>query len=315
MIKIIGITDENKLETDISINNANFAQYKWYWVDFNEPTVEEVRHLTDTFHFHPLAVEDCVQTLERPKLDYYDDCTFYVTHKVSETSEEIIKEELDSFVGDNFIVTFHLSASKEVDQIRNRLLYCKNIEEWDSYYILYEILDKIVDNYFPLINKIEDELLKIEDDIQNDATDDVIDHLFDIRHRLLIFRQTVNPMRDLLYRMLNSRHLGGIKNRREYFSDIHDNLLKVTELITSNREVTTDMRDSYLSMVSHQSNNLMKTLTIMTSIFSPLTLISGIYGMNFKYMPILQWEYGYYAIMGLMLIIGVLMYLWIKRKD
>lgn len=315
MIKVIGITDENKLETDISINNANLDQYKWFWVDFDEPTAEEVKHLTDIFHFHPLAIEDCVQTLQRPKLDYYDDYTFYVTHKVSETDEEIIKEELDSFVGDNFIVTFHLSASKEVDQIRNRLLYCKNIEEWDSYYILYEILDKIVDNYFPLINKIEDELLEIEDVIQNDSTDDVIDHLFDIRHRLLIFRQTVNPMRDLLYRMLNSRHLGGIKSRREYFSDIHDNLLKVTELITSNREVTTDMRDSYLSMVSHQSNNLMKTLTIMTSIFSPLTLISGIYGMNFDHMPILRWEYGYYAVMGLMLIIGVLMFLWIKRKD
>ena len=131
---------------------------------------------------------------------------------------------------------------------------------------------------------------------------------------LLGLLQTVNPMRDLLYRMLNSQHLEGVRKRRSYFSDIHDDLLKVSEMITSTREVTTDMRDSYLSLNSHQTNNVMKVLTIITSIFSPLTLIAGIYGMNFEHMPELTWKYGYFLAIGLMFGIGLAMYRWFKKN-
>ncbi len=104
MINIVGITEENDLETNIYINNVNFSKYKWFWVVFDEPTDEEVKFLAYTFRFHPLAIEDCVQRLQRPKLDYYDDHTFYVIHNVREEEKEIIKEELDFFVGQNFIV-------------------------------------------------------------------------------------------------------------------------------------------------------------------------------------------------------------------
>ncbi|CZQ93659.1 magnesium/cobalt transport protein cora [Trichococcus palustris] len=314
MINVIGITNENQLEKDVPIDTAAFSKYKWVWVDFGEPTDEEVKHLADTFHFHPLAIEDCLQMIQRPKLDYYDDYTFYITHHVREEEKDIVKEELDFFVSDNFIVTFHLFPSQEVDYVWERLLSQKNSEQWDTHHVFYKILDKIVDNYFPIIYQIEVELANIEDNTQKKATNDVMPKLFDIRHMLLSLMQTVNPMRDLLYRMLNSQHLEGVKRRRAYFSDIHDDLLKVSELIMSNREVTTDMRDSYLSMNSHQTNNVMKILTIITSIFSPLTLLAGIYGMNFQNMPELRWQYGYFLALGLMGIIGVSMYLWIRKK-
>ncbi|ATP39771.1 magnesium and cobalt transport protein CorA [Solibacillus sp. R5-41] len=314
MINFIGITNENHLERDISIKYADLSKYKWFWVDFNEPTDEEVKHLADTFYFHPLAIEDCVLRLQRPKLDYYDDHTFYVTHIVREEEKEIIKEELDFFVGENFVVTFHSSPAKEVTQVWDRLLSQKNIEKWDTYYVFYQILDKIVDNYFPLIYKIEDELDKIEDNTQNKSMGYLMTELFDTRHMLLNLRHTVNPMRDLLYRMLNSHHLSGIGDRREYFSDIYDHLLKLSEMVMSNREVTADIRDSYLSLNSHQTNNVMKVLTIITSIFAPLTFIAGIYGMNFENIPELTWKYGYFLSLGLMGTIGILMYLWFKSK-
>lgn len=314
MINVIGISNENYLETDISIKSLNFSKYKWIWVDFNEPTDEEVKHLADTFQFHPLAIEDCVLRLQRPKLDYYDDHTFYVTHIVREKEKEILKEELDFFVGENYIVTFHRMPAKEVNQVWDRLLSQKNIEKWDTFYVFYQILDKIVDNYFPLIYKIEDELDKIEDNTQNKSMNHLMTELFDTRYMLLNPRHTVNPMRDLLYRMLNSHHLSGIRERREYFSDIYDHLLKLSEMVMSNREVTADIRDSYLSLNSHQTNNVMKVLTIITSIFAPLTFIAGIYGMNFENMPELTWNYGYFLSLGLMGIIGVSMYLWFKRK-
>lgn len=314
MIQIIGITYENKLEGSISLNNVDMTKFKWYWVDFSEPTEDEIRHLTDTFHFHPLAVEDCIHRLQRPKLDYYENHAFYVTHILRIEEKEIVKEELDMFVGDAGIVTFHFSPTIEVTQVWSNLLSHQHAEKWDPYYVFYHILDKLVDNYFPLIYSLEDELDKIEDNTQNISMNDLMEELFDVRYMLLNLRHTVHPMRDLLYRMLNSHHLGGIKERREYFSDIYDHLLKLSEMVMSNREMTADIRDSYLSLNSHQTNNVMKVLTIITSIFSPLTFIAGIYGMNFKHMPELTWHYGYYFSLAFMAAMGVLMILWFRRK-
>lgn len=314
MINIIGNTYENNLETDISINKLAFSNYKWFWVDFNEPTDEEIKHLADTFHFHPLAIEDCIHRLQRPKLDYYDDHTFYATHIVLDGEKEILKEELDFFIGENFIVTFHRTPSKEVTFVWDSLLSQTNIEKWDTFYVFYQILDKAVDNYFPIIYKIEDDLDKIEDNTQQKSTKLLMAELFNTRYKLLNLLHTVNPMRDLLYRMLNSHHLSLISEKREYFSDIHDHLLKLSEMVMSNREITADIRDNYLSLNSHQTNNVMKVLTIITSIFAPLTFIAGIYGMNFENIPELTWKYGYFLTLGLMGTIGVSMYIWFKGK-
>ena len=133
---------------------------------------------------------------------------------------------------------------------------------------------------------------------------DLLFELFEIRSMLLKLRHTVDPMRDLLYRMLNSSRLIGFADRKAYFSDIYDHLLKLSDIVTANREVTADIRDSYLSLNSHLTNNVMKFLTIMTSIFAPLTFIAGVYGMNFEHMPELTWKYGYFLALGIMAIIA-----------
>mgnify|MGYP001944943286 FL=1 len=314
MINFIGITTDNRMETGTEIENIDIVGYQWFWVDFSNPTEEEVIHLSSTFHFHPLAIEDCLHRLQRPKLDYYDDYTFYVTHIVREKENELVKEELDFFVAENFIVSFHQSPAKELQLVWDRLLSQEFSEKWDTYYIFYRILDKIVDNYFPVIYKIEDELAVMEDNTENKSMNNLMNELFETRNMLLNLRHTVNPMRDLLYRMLNSHHLSGIIDRKEYFSDIYDHLLKLSDMVMSNREVTADIRDSYLSLNSHQTNNVMKVLTIITAIFAPLTFIAGIYGMNFENMPELTWKYGYFYSIGLMGAIGVLLYLWFKSK-
>ena len=313
MINLIGITNDNHLETANSVRTINLSDYKWIWVDFNQPTDEEIKHLEDTFKFHPLAIEDCVHRLQRPKLDYYKDYTFFVTHLVREEEKEIIKEELNFFVGENFIVTFHYAPSQEVYQVWERVLQ-KDIENWDPFYVFYRTLDKIVDNYFPLIYQIEDDLNKLEDNILHKSMDLLMDELFDIRHMLLNLMHSVNPMRDLVYRILNSHRLTKITERREYFSDIYDHLLKLSDAVMANRELTADIRDSYLSLNSHQTNNVMKVLTIITSIFAPLTFIAGIYGMNFEHMPELSWKYGYVIMLGIMVITGVSMLIWFMRR-
>ncbi|MCA1029503.1 magnesium/cobalt transporter CorA [Bacillus timonensis] len=314
MINVIGITTENTLDKDVSIHTLNLSQYKWVWVDFNAPTDEEIKHLSHTFNFHPLAIEDCIHVLQRPKLDHFEDHAFYVTHVVREIENELMKDEIDFFVSENYIVTFHRMPSKEIEQTWNKCIHSKKIETWDTNYVFYQILDKIVDNYFPLIYKIEDELDKIENNSEKKSMNLLMDELFDKRYWLLYLRHTVNPMRDLLYKMLNSHELIGIRDKKEYFSDIYDHLLKLSEMVMSNRELTSDIRDSYLSMNSHQTNNVMKVLTIITSIFVPLTFIAGIYGMNFEHMPELSWQYGYFISLGVMGGIGLALFLWFKSR-
>jgi magnesium transporter len=311
MIRMIGITKDFTIK-DISFRHFNPDELIWYWIDFDQPSEEETSYLNDPLHFHPLAIEDCINKLQRPKLDYYEQHTFYVTHRLQEGNLD--KEEINFFVDKNFIVTYHHSSSPEIDHVWDRLVNSQKVKSWNPYLVFYYVLDKIVDNYFPFLYGIEDTLNDIEDNSNHVSMEKLLDQLFETRHQLLNLRHTIIPMRDLLYRMLNSHRLETIQGKKEYFADIYDHLLKLSEMIDANREMTADIRDSYISYNSHQTNRVMKVLTVITTIFMPLTFIAGIYGMNFEHMPEVQWDYGYFFILSLMLLIGVGMYVWFKRK-
>ncbi|WP_226036359.1 magnesium/cobalt transporter CorA [Aquibacillus saliphilus] len=312
MIRIIAITHEKENIMLNTIVELQTIDYSWYWIDFSQPTSDENKLLDEKLHFHPLAIEDCMQSLQRPKLDYYDDFTFFVMHAINPT--DLSKQEHDFFIGEDFIVTYHNNDSKEINQTRERLLKNEKTFDWDRYRVFYEVLDNIVDHYFPIIYEIEDELDEVEENPDDQPMNVLLDKLFDLRHELLRLRHTINPVRDLFYRMLNSSHLEGIHQRKEYFADIYDHLLKLSDMVASNREITNDIRDNYLSINSHQTNEVMKVLTIITSIFAPLTFIAGIYGMNFLFMPELEWQYGYFIVLAVMLVLAGMMYVWFKRK-
>ncbi len=175
-------------------------------------------------------------------------------------------------------------------------------------------MDKLVDNYFPTLYQIEDQLNEIESNVNNESVEKLMEAVFDIRSNLIKLRKTVLPMRDLLYRVINSEKIDGVKEQLVYFTDIYDHLLKLSEMIESNREMTADMRDSYISINSNRMNTIMKTLTVMTSIFIPLTFIASIYGMNFEYMPELTWRWGYFGVLGVLLGVGSIMLFGLWRK-
>ncbi|MEK3853737.1 magnesium/cobalt transporter CorA [Cytobacillus sp. FSL H8-0458] len=314
MIRIQAVNKKNELKKDIPLERlkAEWESYKWFWVDFDKPTEVETAELDKTFHFHPLAIEDCVVKLQRPKMDYYEDYSFFVTHSLNHINED--KQEINFFIGSNYIVSYHHELSREMDDVWERLSLSKKISKWDPYLVMYHIIDKIVDNYFPIVYQLEDRLSLIEDNPNDETMEELLEKLFDIRHHLLQIRYTVIPMRDLIYRVINSHRLKGVKERYEYFADIHDHLLKLTEMIDGNRELTTDIRDSYLSINSHQTNRVMRVLTVITTIFMPLTFIAGIYGMNFENMPELSWKYGYFETLLLMFIIASGMFWWFKKK-
>ncbi|PLR76248.1 magnesium and cobalt transport protein CorA [Bacillus sp. V3-13] len=312
MIKTCAITHSHKLVSDITIEELISNNYLWYWIDYSEPTAEEIHSLHDPLHFHPLAIEDCTVRLQRPKLDYYEEQVFFVTHSVNPDTFE--KEEVNMFLGEHYIVTFHQHKSNEIEEVWNRLHESSKLEQWDQNLVLYHVIDKLVDNYFPIIYKIEDTLNEIEDNSADKSIEELLEGLFETRHDLLAFRHTVSPMKDLLYRMLNSHRLTNLQHRKEYFTDIHDHLLKLSEMIDTNREITMDIRDSYLSLNANQTNRVMKVLTVITTIFMPLTFIAGVYGMNFENMPELTWKYGYFATLFVMFVVGIGMAIWFKKK-
>ena len=312
MIRTLAITKDRKLLKDIPLEKLSDPEIDWYWVDFNGPSEKEAMLLASHFHFHPLAIEDCFHFLQRPKVDFYQDYNFFVLHALNQKTLE--SEEMDMFVGKNYVVTFHFKALSGVETGWNSVLSEKAIWDKGIVYVVYMIIDKLVDEYFPVVYQIEDHLNDTEDNNKSRSIRLLMDEVFEIRSDLLKLRRTIIPMRELLYRIINSERLEMIKEHKVYFIDIYDHLLKLTEIIEDNREITADMRDSYLSLNSDRMNSIMMTLTIISSIFIPLTFIVGIYGMNFRNMPELNWHYGYFIVLGIMAVIGVSMFLWFKRK-
>jgi len=312
MIRTIAISQTNQLIKDLEVAVLVNGNFRWYWIDFNQSSPEEMELLKEPLNFHPLAIEDCVHTLQRPKLDYYEGYAFFVTQALNPTTFK--REEIDFFLSRNYVVTFHHNTSVEIDEVWKRFSLEKDHKKWDPSHVLYYVLDKMVDNYFPLVYQIEDTLNEIDDNSKGRTMEALLEDLFDARHDLLSLRHTITPMRDLLYRIINSQRLKSLEGKIAYFSDIYDHLLKLTEMIEANRELTTDIRDSYISINSNETNHVMKVLTVITTIFMPLTFIVGVYGMNFHYMPELTWKYGYFGALILMLIIAVWMSIWFKKK-
>jgi magnesium transporter len=312
MIRIMAVDQQFELIPGATLEDLDQPEVMWYWVDFDVPSQDEAMLLDTHFHFHPLAIEDCYHLLQRPKLDHYGKVNFLVVHAVNVLTLAV--EEVDLFWGERFIVTFHLAPSREIHGAWSRMEQQEALRHRGHGYAAYTVMDSLVDEYFPSIYQIEDQLNDIEMKGRDAPTQLLMNEIFEIRTKLLKLRRTIVPMRDLFYRIVSSDKIEGIKEELIYFTDIYDHLLKLSEIIETTREMTADMRDSYISLNSNRMNNIMKTLTVITTIFMPLTFVAGIYGMNFAYMPELTWHWGYFAILGIMFGIGFAMFLWFRRK-
>ncbi len=312
MLKILAVKKDLTLLNIISLEDLEEENILWYWVDFNIPTEEEISLLDKLFKFHHLAIEDCTNSLSSPKLSYYDEYNFFVLNSLNE--ETLKAEEICLFVNDKFIVSFHNDESDEIEAAWERVRNSKDHYKKGPTFVVHQILDKIVDHYFPAVYKIEEQLNSIESNDTNKPIHDLIDEVFQVRSDLLKLRRIINYMRDLLYRILNSERLQGFEDHKLYFSDVYEHLVKLADMAESSREMTSDMRDSYLSLNSSHMNQNMMVLTVITTIFIPLTFIVGVYGMNFQHMPELGWKYGYMLVLIIMAAIGTGMFVWFKKK-
>lgn len=313
MIRIVGQTKEKTLQTRETFSREDFSTYQWVWIDVENPSTEQLATIMNELEVQAMSLIRDATSVRRPKMEHYNEYDFYITHVLEVSQCELIKYELDIFVGENFIVTIHQQPLQMINDTWITVQNGMTFEAWPTYTIFHELMARMINDYYPLLEQIEDQLEAIEDNTKNKKMNALMNELYDVRRMLLHIGYTMTPMKDMLFQLLHTNVSIGQKYKRKHFTHLYDHLLKLSEMTMTNREITADIRDNYLSLNSYQTNNLMTILTIIASIFTPLTFIAGVYGMNFINMPELNWQYGYFIVLGLMGSIATLMFLWFKR--
>lgn len=293
------------------------------WVDVCTPDAGELEVLRERFGFHPLTIEDCAHLDQRPKLDEYDDHLFLVTQGFAanggEKVEELQLQELHSFLGERFLVTVHDGDIAAVHQTWKRLAGEPKLMARGVAFVYYLVADGIVDDNFPILDRIADELEEIEDSILESPRRADLQRIFELKHLLVSMRKVLSPQRDVLG-LLAKRGDTRIDDRTAvYLRDVYDHLVRITESIEANRDLLGNALDAYLSTVSQRTNEIMKYLTIMSAVFLPLAFVVGFFGQNFEDFPFLENWTRSRGLMWTMIVacVGtpVAMFGWFKHKD
>lgn len=288
------------------------------WINLNGLNhVNEIEKLGKHYDLHPLVLEDIVNITQRPKIDEYDNYIFVVLKMLYyDTNEKIISEQVSFILGKNYVLSFQESKGDVFDGVRDRIRQGKGrVRNMQSDYLLYVLIDAIVDHYFSVIETLGDKIEDFETAIfAGNANDDVSKDIQDLKREILRVRRAIFPLREVINRIEKNENPLIHKKTITYFRDVYDHLIQVSENIDIYREMIWSLMDMYMTTISNKMNEVMKVLTIMASIFIPLTFIAGVYGMNFNYMPELQFKYGYFVIWGIMIITFLGMLYYFKRK-
>jgi len=319
MIEIFAFSKQNGLRriTDAaSLPSLLKDESESVWVDLETPTEEETQILSSIFNFHPLAIEDCIAESHLPKLDDFDDYLFLVLHgaRRGDAPGTFKAVELNFFLGKRYLVTYHQQLSRSINRTKERCLKNSLAISRGMDFLLYEILDSAVDNYFPILDDFDEVLDELEREVTASPSKETLDRIFSLKRDGMSLRRVTSPQREILNRL--SRDPFAVVNKRTaiYFRDVYDHLVRINDLAESYKDLTTGLLEAYISMVSNRLNEIVKVLTALTVVFMPLTVITGIYGMNFKNMPELEWRYGYPATIGAMVTIAVMMLWFFRRK-
>lgn len=277
----------------------------------------EIEILGEHFELHPLIQEDIVTTYQRPKLDEYSDYLFLVFKMLHyNDNAEMIYEHVSMVVGKDYVLTFQEADGDVFDGVRERLMNDKGrIRQAGADYLMFALLDAVIDNYFTVIETLSDKIEVLEDLLfESKATDDITQDIQELKKEVLKIRRAIVPLREVINR-LEKIDTPLIEDRtRNYIRDLYDHIIQVSESIDLYREMVWGLMDMYMTTISNKMNEIMKVLTIMASIFIPLTFMAGIYGMNFEYMPELKLKYGYFILWGLMFVVLALMIWYFRRK-
>ncbi len=286
------------------------------WVDLEAPTAEEAAVLSTVFGFHPLAIEDCLGHVERPKLDDYGAYLYVVAHGLDcgASGYELETRELDLFLGPNYVVTHTHEPIHSIKVLRERVLRDERYIQRGPDGLAHAAIDILVDDLMPVLDRLDAAIDELEDEILAAPDRETLSTILDIKRATLHLRRTVVPQREVVYRLSrDDSDLVGPKTRL-YFRDVYDHLVRVVDINESLRDLVAGALEIYLTVVSNRMNEVMKVLTLVTTVFMPLSLVAGIFGMNFVHMPGLQAHYGFAVTMLLMATIAAGMVWWFRRR-
>jgi magnesium transporter len=278
------------------------------------------RLLREVFDFDELSVEDCFSRSHLPKVDIYDEYLFLVlfSFHLSEKRRRVETVELDMYVGNNYVVCIHPRPLRELGRARGRFLSRDEFVCSSPANVAHAVLDAVVDEYLPIMNRLSAMVDGIEEELFEEDEDvpvSVLESLFHLKHELTALRRLAVPLRDVVGLLTRPSARLIPEETQAYYDDVRDHLLRVIDMIDTMRDYLAGSLDIYTTRQTQRINQSMQRLTAISVIFLPLTFITGIYGMNFSYMPETEWHYGFYAVLGLCatLAIGMLFYLYRKR--
>ena len=279
--------------------------------------IDVIEKLGSCYEIHPLVLEDILNTDQRPKMEDFEKYFFIVLKMLytDEKTHEIHSEQVSLILGNNFVISFQESIGDVFDAVRERIRNSKGrIRKMGVDYLAYILIDAIVDNYFVILEKIGEKIEGIENEIVADPTPEKLQIIHNLKRDMIYLRKSVWPLREVISGLQRGESRLIKKSTQIYLRDLYDHTIQVIDTIETYRDMISGMLDIYMSSVSNKMNEVMKVLTIFAAIFIPLTFIAGIYGMNFQYMPELGWQWGYFATLFAMSVVGVLLVFYFRRK-
>ncbi|WP_019912295.1 magnesium/cobalt transporter CorA [Paenibacillus sp. HW567] len=282
----------------------------FYWIDAD---VEDLELLQPLYNLHDLAVEDCLsEEDQRPKIEIYESHYFIVVNSIRFDDEEIFLRALNIFLGRHFIITVTKQKINEL-RVLKPILWEQEVSEPDRF--LYLLIDLVVDNYFSVGDRIEARIEKLEEDILMHTKKSHLSEIIGLRSEILWLKKMLGPQKEVI-NTLNKKDLRLIDDQlQKYFSDIYENAVKISETFETYRDLMGNLREAYQSSIANRANEIMRVFTAITTIFMPLTVITGIYGMNFENIPETHSKYGYYGVIGVMVTLGCGMLVIFRKKD
>ena len=286
------------------------------WLDILGPTEEDFDFLQQVFGFHPLAIEDARRGGQRAKVDEYRGYNLIVLFdlSLSDEAEAVQVRELTMFISERFVITVHKDPIHCIDDLWNRLHHEPSIlEPQPLCQLVYQLSDSLVDDYFPILDRFDEQLSEIEEQLFDGQWRVTLPRLFSIRKAIVSMRRLTNQMRDAFNVLLRREEIIFSEQTLPYYTDIYDHLLRISDNLEMQRDLLSGALESYLSMQSNELNLTVRKLTAVTVLIMVPTLIAGIYGMNFDFMPELGWTFGYPLALGMMALSLVLLFFYFRR--
>lgn len=287
------------------------------WVDMEDVTDEDAELLSNVFCFHPLAVADCIsKNIHPPKIDDFENYLFIIVHGINYHIEAEVVEttELAFFLGKNYVVTTHDVPMRSISSVLDKVHKDGRLMRRGADFLAHDIVDAMVDNFMPTIDEMDEKSVAIEAEALHEPKRETLTSIMQLKRSILALTRVILPQREIVNGLSRGEYALISERAQIYYRNIHDHLMRIEMFLRGLRDMTESTLSTYLSSMSNRMNEVMKMLTLIATIFIPLTFVAGVYGMNFTNMPELEWRYGYFVILIVMAVTGISLVVYFRRR-